>query len=329
MSNRVPFVDLLSAFFVTEIILMHILLISETLTGFAEHFFFVFSFFMPWFYFKSGLFYNRAKSLKETIKGGGKSLLLPFLFFAAIGFLCDLPFAWIGSDDPWYKLLASPFYHILRNGAESGNLPLWFLWSLFFVRIAFHLLMKARIAYLILVFPLIGFLLDRFGIILPLTLSTVFLGTTFYACGYLYTKYGPATWPVTLLAAIVWTGIFFGEMSTVNMWINHVSNGSYLLWVIASIAGLIVVTEAARRMPPLPAIQRIGQNSLTYYALHWIILNTVVHLMRLFGIDTAGWGSAALQAVACIILLPIGDHLLRTKAPGWILGRTQPNTCRR
>lgn len=94
-------------------------------------------FFMTWFFFKSGLFY-RVSSLKEEVCKSFKRLIVPFIIFSVPGTIV-LWIKYFSEGNLTIHSMISSVSQILVIGSPLGNLPLWFLTSLFSVRILYSL----------------------------------------------------------------------------------------------------------------------------------------------------------------------------------------------
>lgn len=95
-------------------------------------------FFMPWFFFKGGMFY-KSKTNRDQISTSFRRLIVPFVWFTIIG-TCIL---WIKEAIFGTFTLTTIIKNckcFIREGSFPGNLALWFLISLFCVRIAFNYL---------------------------------------------------------------------------------------------------------------------------------------------------------------------------------------------
>lgn len=93
-------------------------------------------FFMPWFFFKGGMF-HRHKEWKVELNKSFKRLIIPFIVFSIIGqAIWTIRLLCLHETDI-VKYIGFPGTFILY-GAFHGNAPLWFLFSLFIVRIAFN-----------------------------------------------------------------------------------------------------------------------------------------------------------------------------------------------
>ena len=99
-------------------------------------------FFMAWFFYKLGIYVNQIVDLKKYAMKNFRKLLLPALYFTLMG----LPFVWYqiyqsGDTNIVHYTLSIAKSFILR-GDMSGNLPLWFLVTLFEVKLIFAFLSR-------------------------------------------------------------------------------------------------------------------------------------------------------------------------------------------
>ncbi len=93
-------------------------------------------FFMPWFFFKGGMFYKPVTN-RDAVRASFRRLIVPFLWFTLIG-TCVLWLKDIIGGTFTLMSIISQIKCFLVSGAFSGNLALWFLLSLFCVRILFN-----------------------------------------------------------------------------------------------------------------------------------------------------------------------------------------------
>lgn len=92
-------------------------------------------FFMPWFFFKNGMFINDKSTFNW--KKDASRLLKPFVVYSAIGLAVGAFYYCIAKDEVFWKYVLKFFYNLFKNGSIQGNLPLWFLLSLFLARMVF------------------------------------------------------------------------------------------------------------------------------------------------------------------------------------------------
>lgn len=133
--------DLISGCLIVYMIFCHIMqwakLTDCELYSALQRFLF---FFMAWFFYKSGIYVKQIVDIKKYAMKNFRKLLLPALYFTLMG----LPFVWYqiyksGDTNIVHYTLSIAKSFILR-GDMSGNLPLWFLITLFEVKLIYALL---------------------------------------------------------------------------------------------------------------------------------------------------------------------------------------------
>lgn len=141
-------------------------------------------FFMPWFFFKAGMFFKIGDN-KEVVIKSTERLLKPFIIYSLLGHVCYCVVSFL--KDGFHLSTLIPYRSLLMTGSIPGNLPLWFLLSLFACRV---LLNMGRI----LGFSL--YLIATIGLLVPLSLHVV---------GYVYPYY----------LANMMSGLFFMSMGAI------------------------------------------------------------------------------------------------------------------
>lgn len=183
---RYEYLDVITGLLIIHMIIGHTLQFSGVYFeegNFYEPVTQALAFFMPWFYFKSGLFANRNKDLRSWVEKDFRRLIVPFIVFSAIGAVFYYIYEFSAPNREWWKILFGPPYEVIRKGSSNGNLALWFLLSLFLTRLAYRLIPDNRQPLAIVVALICGAALAHWEIILPLTLSTVFPGFIFLMLG--------------------------------------------------------------------------------------------------------------------------------------------------
>lgn len=274
-------------------------------------------FFMPWFFYKSGMFFKKNSDWREQLRKDAHHLLIPFLVFSAIGQI----FLWINlfakGDMNWLHYVSFPKW-LLLNGSIPANSPLWFLLSLFIVKIIYNVVSN-RISniYIIVIALGVAFIDNYSGIYAPYYLANSALGLVFFILGsrmkiLQYNKY------VVLIAAFSYA-ISIVFPSSIGMLNNVLVKGHcYLLATVYALAGIIVINKVAQITPPrfyntltIRGLCNIGRNSMNYYIMHWIILmivkTIVIDTLHLEGNSSIYFFSLL---VACAVVLPILSHTL-------------------
>ena len=134
--TRKTYLDTVCGFLLCYMILHH----CSQCAGVAseiKHYTYWLGFFMPWFFFKGGMF-HRLKPTTEIIMSSYKRLIIPFIWFSVIGTVI-LWLLMILEGTFTFKYIVKTIAGFLAYGSFYGNLPLWFLLSLFAVRVLFNL----------------------------------------------------------------------------------------------------------------------------------------------------------------------------------------------
>lgn len=314
LSNSKPlrhhYFDLITGFFMIQIIVMHILQLAgkyddNVIFSPIMHLFF---FFMPWFYFKSGYFFKPVEKInKNYISGKFKKLLIPFISFSIIGLLITFPMEVYEAQRPIWRILLSFPFSILRDGSGgAGNLPIWFLLSLFFTIISFALLDKLNLKWLIVTFPFLGFILFYYKIELPLGFTNFFLAVFFYGVGNVFRKVENSRYYIltSIFSIAIYITSQFYCFSSLDFRTHELLTGYYFIYIISSIAGLIIIYRIGKVVNFIKPINYIGQNSMAYFVIHWPILILVKTLFKIFSIHSMEYAYAIILTLAVFIATP-------------------------
>ncbi len=253
----------------------------------------VLSFFMSWFFFKSGMFYKET-TFYNFFHSGTKRFIIPYCFFNFIGGLCDIFLSSYNNKRlSIVDLLIKPFSTTYYNEATYSNLALWFLLSIFIVKLLFLLSRKINInvSVLLFVFLFAGSLLNHFRyhlnsfsftlslfgkciyILIPYYFGNICYGFAFYSLGFLlkekqFNKY------FFILCVIIYMVHFFVPC-IIDVRSNETSN--YTLSVIYNIAGIIVFNNIFRIKlnHNIKFLSYIGKNSMEYFVTHFVFMSFI------------------------------------------------------
>ena len=144
-------------------------------------------FFMPWFFFKAGMFFS-LKDDKEVIWASASRLLKPFVIYSLLGYVVYIIVCAIKGNLAFSALL--PIKQLVLEGSIIGNLPLWFLLTLFICRILLNLVgkTKGRVLALCLLSLVMAFLMHLANFKHPYYLANTMMGLTFMCLGYIVKK---------------------------------------------------------------------------------------------------------------------------------------------
>ena len=253
----------------------------------------LFFFFMPWFFFKAGMFFNQDADLAKVVKSSIKRLLVPFILYSMVGhcFFCVMRYF----ENEEYSIV--PLKSLLYYGACSGNAPLWFLLTLFSVRILVKFVSKhADIRLVLLIGGGGALMLNMTCYEGPFWVANVLSGMFFYVVGYLFRNLQYRDFFVVLSGGGYLIALFFPSMVDMNR--NILYSGCYFFWMVTSIAGCIIVNNFSYRfLNGLKMVQIIGKNSMFYYCTHWIVLIIATMVLKLMG---ANWADEKILFVYCV-----------------------------
>ena len=311
--------DWLGGFFIIHMILGHIS--QSQYASVEDSTFFVvvnrlFFFFMPWFFFKSGMFF-RANNYREFNKKSFKRLMIPFIFFSIIGeplYWIHLSFTEHATAWQWY--LAS-IKTIVSHGQMQGNGPLWFLFSLFLIRIFYNRCCKNNHIKILCIF-LFLFLLCYLH-----TFSNVYPSITHTLAGFIYFSAGDLmknlqyNRHVFLISLLLFLLIFiFVPIDSYVLYGDAVFPDKYYNYIyIYSLTAIIVYHNVFRMIPTklfqwFP-LQNIGKNSMIYYVTHILILNICrIIFSDIFKMEQ--WPYFGILIIACIATLPLLAKIFQT-----------------
>lgn len=234
-----------------------------------------------------------------------KRLLLPYAIWSIVGFivllLCE-----INTVAPFllYPYIMDSVHGVVFGGAVSGNLALWFLPTLFSVRLLFNIELSLEKVLAtkynkIYRFMFLGFIttlcllapycLNLYDLHKPLWAANIFTGLFFFSIGYMiknlqYNKYVVFT---ALVITILLCGLFF---SNVDMRTNELTHGIYLVWPIQALASIVTYNNLFRLMEIkshwvmntqfVTFLSWCGRNSLHIYVIHWPILVIIFAIIK-------------------------------------------------
>ncbi len=136
-NKRIDFIDVAKGIGIILVVLGHLNSAEQPIRNF------IYSFHMPLFFILSGVFFNEKTEFKHLLLKSIKTLLIPYLIFVAVDALVYIiinNFQWEAVDFAIKTRLISMTGIRLR----ITNLPLWFMFALFFTRILYYFIYKIR-----------------------------------------------------------------------------------------------------------------------------------------------------------------------------------------
>lgn len=297
----------------------------------------VFCFFMTWFFFKSGMFYKE-QPLRKVLISGLKRFIVPYIIFNIVGGLCDIFLSCYNqtANRSIHDLLIMPFSVTYYNEATYSNLALWFLLSMFVVKVLFALLRKIKMPILpiCLFFFVIGFLMNHyrddlsslsvsFGLfgkkiylLIPYYFGNMCYGLAVYCLGYLLKDIQFRKYVFFSCIAIYIIHFWFPYIMDVRA--NETNN--YILVFLYNIAGIITFDNIFKNKldRDIPLLSHVGRNSMVYYVTHFVFMSFI---FGIFGNIVANkWYLYITGVILTSIFLFLSDILFRYKNVKWIIG---------
>lgn len=328
--QRIPYIDFAAGIMILWMIIYHALCYGW---GFNSHgveitnpcvYFPYLSFFMPWFFYKSGQFFEKCP-MKENLTKDVRKLLLTFIIWSAIGYAMFLLFGILNHS----LTLRSATYSIARGLFLTGkvpiNEPLWFLLTLFGVRFVANAILPDRnskymglsiIAIAVLGYG-VAYLAYRFNHpLLPFWIANGASGLAFFALGYGMRDYEHKWW-IIVPCVLVYVICCFIGFPLVDMMFNKLLAGNYLLWLPVAFCGIITFNALCRfiyRFIRIKLIEIAGQNAMNIYVTHILIVLTCTFILEYFDLSRLFPYTIWILLGSYVLCLPICCYLLNRKS---------------
>ena len=153
--------------------------------------------FLMWFFFKGGMLVKETKNFSEILSSSRKKLLKPFFYLVIISVILDSVLYFIDTINGggYYQNneLIRTIGSLAINGSPHGNMPIWFLFSYFVVRVFFGcqstFFKQISIWGILLACVLIPYLLHFCPFRYPYYFANIFIGLFGYYIGCIYKKH--------------------------------------------------------------------------------------------------------------------------------------------
>lgn len=277
-------------------------------------------FFMPWFFYKSGMFFNK-QSAKDLWQKDSKKLLKTFVIWSLIGYVVFVVIGLVNHSLTLRACTYSTIRALFLRGYIVGNLPLWFLLTLFGVRFVANKILPDRedkyawikMATIVLAGYVISYLAYRFNHrLLPYWIANGAAGLSFFALGYAMHELETKWWLIVPCAIVYVLGGSFG-FPIVDMWPNDVVAGNYLLWIPVAFCCIVTFNAICRIISQyirIKPIEWIGQNAISIYVIHSLIITLIVEMILHYNnIDISSNSIIGLIIFAFAILFPLQTRL--------------------
>lgn len=270
--------DFISGILILYMVLVHLFQFIDIYKGNILYYMQFLNFYMPWFFYKGGKYFKRANT-KSIHSIGLKRLIYPYVRYSLIGYLVYCLCLFIKGDYNLIHYLFTPIKSFLLTGSIPGNNPLWFLLTLYFIRILANKIAEYNnitVYTCVIVCFLLGFIMNYFKIYKPDYMLNVTTGLGFFLIGY---KTGNITIRkyIGLLFILCYIILWLVSFSSVEMRHNILERGEYLLWPICSIIGIFSINFIVSNLnfSKSNTFVQIGCNSMIFLVWHWPIIQLI------------------------------------------------------
>jgi hypothetical protein len=320
--NRQFGLDIMAGIIILYVIICHMRMVGGTTPDFGLVLFLS----MPWFYFKSGMFF-KDKDIKDLLKADYKKLLSPYIAFIVIGWVVFVILSILKGTFTPYDAFLKPLIQLGLLGSCSGNWPLWFLLTLFGIKFVYTVLNKIfnnSVLGKVCIgsFGLaIAFIMCYLGISKFVYIASISLGLFFYMLGdLLRTK--QYSIPLFIVSTIIYLALAIGIPSHIGFQRNVLVNGNYFACVIASAAGCIFFNNVLNRLFTKDNFfAKFGRESITYYVCHFPVVLILQYIFADVLKVENGQHVFYLTILGCIILLPLLNKLLNHPKLKFLIGK--------
>lgn len=234
----------------------------------------VFSFHVPLFFFISGFLY-RYKDDRDFYWPNFRNLVLVAIMYFFVGKIGTLPIAL--QHESFSQFGKNAFQNLLLLNGSIG--PVWFLISLFWMRLAYHLLDKLKIGHLWVLF--ISFIIAT-GVICVDYSSSVyqigsfFIGFPFFAIGKTFREFGILE---KIKTVSLWLSLPLLALSIALCWsngmvdINAMKYGNNpVLFYLCAMAGILFLFILLSKLKKNNIVEVISNGTLVILGTHMILV---------------------------------------------------------
>ena len=254
-NKRIPYIDVAAGILILWMIFQHAVqsawLIGSSSPGemYAWNpnvWFPYLNFFMPWFFYKSGAFFQK-RSIKDLLVKDYRKLMRTFLIWSLVGYMFYLLLGVYDHTLTLHDALYTPTRRFFFYGFIAINSPLWFLITLIGVRFVANILLPQnddqykhyKYAAIVLCGALIAFGCHVYdNPLVPLWVANGAAGLAFFTIGYWLHNYERCTWLLIPCVLGYIISCILG-WNSVCMHTNELLDGYYLLWFPSALCGII------------------------------------------------------------------------------------------
>lgn len=312
--KRIDFVDLAKGFCIIMVVAHHLTNQIEIDLPYKTA---MSSFRMPFYFILSGLFFKTYESFGGFLKRKVNKLLIPFFFFyVTTTVLLPLFFHIIGYDVRSVDIIGikSLYAFIYPIHQMYPNFPIWFLLCLFWCNVLFYIVFllsdkfsarysKVSITVICLLLGLLGYVLSKYKIGLPVYFDSALSALPFFCFGYILNRGTNVLYPnkydrlniLFVLFCFTFVGLF---SRTIDLSVNNLT-GTWITILSCGICGALGVILCSKMIHRLPLISYFGRYSIIILCTHLLVMRVVLIVIKKFALsDVMGY----ITALICIMI---------------------------
>lgn len=278
MNQRISYIDLASGIMIVWMVVYHAL---GTQFGNVCADFPYLTFFMPWFFYKSGMLFH-TKDVCSLLKKDSRKFILTFVVWSLIGVLVDMACMYIDGSLGAWAWWKYDLHELIKKGSVPPNSVCWFLLTLFFVRQFANLLFrKIPPVVVVVVGAVVTYLFYAYEQKwMPWYLWNISSGLCFFSMGAWFHQHED-DYRYWLPCVIVYLTLISGlvcRFPAVDMYPNRLDAGIYALWFPSALCGIVTFNKFCQGVDFI--MQKISQ----YY--DWLHVNNLFfHIVARYAMD--------------------------------------------
>lgn len=287
----------------------------------------VFSFFMPWFFFKSGMLFTHSSLLKyynsgSYLKGRAKKILVPYIIFSIISMVVYSIILLMKGSMSGTSFI-SPLKFVVLYGSVGSNLPMWFMLTLFLVYVSNYYFVKHNVDLKIAtgICVTLAAILNFVEFKYPATINSTLIGLSFYLLGY---QLKNVQYDKKFVAVFTVIGIMPMLIlpSVMDVCTNTKLYGNWFIWYLYSLSAIVIINNVFKSIKSyfFPLLSYIGRNAITFLITHWMIQSVTQEILASFRI-TSGYEMFCIMFVTMIITLPLLNYVLNRDKLKFLIGK--------
>lgn len=330
--TRVTWIDTLRTISIISVVMVHTGRMSDMISIYLT------SFFIPVFFFISGLFIKesiREQAFLKFLKTKLQRLIIPYLTFSIFSYL--LWFFVIGRikdttlpSQPLIHFLTNLIYGVGGYGWLEYNITLWFFPCLFITELIFFFLIRflsrRRLILALFLLSTIGYsffeFIDPGKFRLPFGADIALTGVVFYGIGYLIKPYflndSYKMWyqPLSLFLGML-AYIIFSNLNQQSAFVIGNFGKNYFYFYLAALSGILFWSQVSRVIKPNKVFEEIGKNTLVIFPLHLLLFpfftGILVYIFKIpkLTLDNSNIFGLTYTIAAILILIPVTWFLSR------------------